>query len=91
MDVLGMADKITQVYAAQIADEHRTWYAEDVPGAAFKMGQLVRIKADQVNKFGTQGRVGKITSVDDTGDGFEYTVEGAEHLLWETELETVDV
>lgn len=68
------------LYRFQIVNEFTYLHDEDLPGAAFKIGQSVRVLKN--------GHVGKVTGVNGSDD-FEYSVEGYDFLVWENELEAI--
>lgn len=54
----------------------------DIPKAKYKVGQVIRFQHPNFTGVFT----GRITGVNDTGMGIEYSIDGFPVLLWESEI-----
>lgn len=77
-------------FGQMIVNAHRDLYNQNIKGARFTIGQLVNVQPASAAKFGVISGQHKVTSVNITDDGFEYTVENVGCLLWEHELSAID-
>ncbi len=63
-----------------------THYRRNIPEARFKLGDIVVIHCDSIDKRQHTGHVGNVLGLRMAGDEVEYAVSGVEFLVWEHEL-----